>query len=93
MATFVRGGVAYEISPHVRVAAGANWSRSYPCGEIISAYRGIPPNARLAHRGSLLEHVIFMSNGIDVERNHTMTFALSYSATHSGPVGGSTPSR
>ena len=36
MANFVRGGIAYEVSEHVRVAAGANWSRSYPYGEIPS---------------------------------------------------------
>jgi hypothetical protein len=34
MANFVRGGLSYEITDHVRVAAGANWSRSYPYGEI-----------------------------------------------------------
>ena len=37
MANFVRGGLAYEITDHVRVGAGANWSRSYPYGEIPSA--------------------------------------------------------
>jgi hypothetical protein len=37
MANFVRGGIAYEITEHVRVAAGANWSRSYPYGEIPSS--------------------------------------------------------
>lgn len=37
MANFVRGGLAYEIMDHVRVAVGANWSRSYPYGEIPSA--------------------------------------------------------
>jgi hypothetical protein len=194
MANFVRGGLAHEISPHVRVAAGANWSRSYPYGEIPSAYpvderrvweqlsltheigrldvshryrleqrfrgqRNDPGVARIDFwertnrfryqvRGTLplrgdaiepgeayvaagnelfigigrnvenlldqnratvtagyrltrnwrtevsfLEHVIFKSNGIDVERNHTMTFALSYSRTPHGPVVGSTPSR
>ncbi len=36
MANFVRGGLAYEITEHVRVAVGANWSRSYPYGEIPS---------------------------------------------------------
>jgi hypothetical protein len=36
-ANFVRGGLAYEIADRVRVAAGANWSRSYPYGEIPSA--------------------------------------------------------
>jgi len=39
-----------------------------------------------------LEHVIFKSNGADVERNHTFTFALSYSRPPSRPVG-VTPSR
>jgi hypothetical protein len=38
MANFVRGGLAYEVTDHVRVAAGANWSRSYPYGEIPSSY-------------------------------------------------------
>lgn len=37
-ANFVRGGLAYAFSPQVRVAAGANWSRSYPYGEVPSAY-------------------------------------------------------
>lgn len=194
MANFVRGGLAWEISPHVRVAAGANWSRSYPYGDIPSAYavderrvweqlsltheigrldishryrleqrfRGQRDDADVARidywertnrfryqlRGTLplfgdaiepgeaylaawnelfigigrhvenvfdqnratvtvgyrltrnwrtevsfLEHVIFKSNGIDVERNHTMTLALSYSRTRPGPVVGATPSR
>jgi hypothetical protein len=38
MANFVRGGLAYEVTDHVRVAVGANWSRSYPYGELPSDY-------------------------------------------------------
>jgi hypothetical protein len=38
MANFVRSGLAYELNDHVRVAAGANWSRSYPYGELPSEY-------------------------------------------------------
>lgn len=39
-----------------------------------------------------LEHVIFKPNGTDVERNHTLTFTLSYSRPALQPVG-QTPSR
>jgi hypothetical protein len=39
-----------------------------------------------------LEHVIFKPNGTDVERNHTVTFTLSYSRPHVRPIG-VTPSR
>ena len=39
-----------------------------------------------------LEHVIFKSNGTDVERNHTVTFTLSYTRPPLRPVG-QTPSR
>ena len=37
-----------------------------------------------------MEHVVFKSNGIDVEHNHTMTFGLSYSrsAPQPAPAGG-----
>jgi hypothetical protein len=38
MANFVRGGLAYSVTEHVRVAAGANYSKSYPYGEIPAAY-------------------------------------------------------
>lgn len=37
-ALFVRGGLAYEVTDHVAVAAGANWSRSYPYGEVPISY-------------------------------------------------------
>lgn len=195
MANFVRGGLAYEVNDHVRVAAGANWSRSYPYGELPSAYpvtehrtwqqavvshdigrldvshryrleqrwRGLRNDPDVDHidywerasrfryqvKGTLpfngdgvdpgeayasasnelfvgigrnvgtnifdqnratvslgyratrnwrgevafLEHVIFKSNGIDVERNHTFTFTLSYSRPAPRPPaagGGST---
>lgn len=193
MANFVRGGLAYELTDNVRVAVGANWSRSYPYGELPSAYavtehriweqmqvsheigrldvthryrleqrfRGLRNDPNVDHtdywersnrfryqvKGTLplsgdavepgefylsasnelfigigrnvenifdqnratfsggyrltrnwrtevgfLEHVIFKSNGTDVERNHTMTFTLSYSRAPSRPIG-VTPSR
>jgi hypothetical protein len=193
-ANFVRGGLAYEITDHVRVAAGANWSRSYPYGEIPSPtttderrfweqvqvghsigrldlshryrleqrYRGrwrspdddqidswersnrfryqvkgtlplsgdgIEPGeayvsaanelfigfggkvqtlfdqdratVTLGYRmtrnwrveAGFLEHVIFKPNGTDVERNHTVTFALLYSRPAPVAVIGTTPSR
>ncbi len=38
MANFVRGALAYELTDHVRVAVGANWSRTYPYGELPVAY-------------------------------------------------------
>lgn len=38
MANFVRAGLAYEVNDNVRVAAGANYSKSYPYGEIPAAY-------------------------------------------------------
>lgn len=38
MANFVRGALAYELTDHVRIAAGANWSRTYPYGELPVAY-------------------------------------------------------
>ena len=180
MANFVRGGLAYAVTEHVRVAAGANWSKSYPYGEMPAAYavpevrfweqvqlghsigkldvshryrveqriRGLRSDPdiddtdvwarsgrfRYQVKGTLplsgdaveageaylsasneifisygenvqynifdqdratfvvgyrmnrnwrsevgfLEHVVFKSNGIDVERNHTLTFGLSY---------------
>lgn len=37
-ATFVRGGLAWELNESVRFAAGANWSRTYPYGAIPIAY-------------------------------------------------------
>lgn len=196
MANFVRGGFAYEITDHVRAAVGANWSRTYPYGEVPIAYatterrvweqlqighaigkldlshryrleqrfRGrrndpdvdqidywersnrfryqvkatlplsgddIEPGeayvsasneifigiggkvaynifdqdratASLGYRvtrnwrveAGFLEHVIFKPNGTDVERNHTLTFTLSYSRPASAlqPLG-QTPSR
>lgn len=194
MANFVRGGLAYELTDHVRVAVGANWSRTYPYGELPVAYptteRRIWQQAVVSHeigrldvshryrleqrfrgrrddpgvdhidlwersnrfryqlRGTLplsgdaiepgeayvslanelfvgigrnveynifdqnrasvslgyrltrnwrtevgfLEHVIFKANGTDVERNHTVTFTLSYSRPSLRPVG-QTPSR
>jgi hypothetical protein len=194
MANFVRGGLAYELSDHLRVAVGANWSRTYPYGELPVAYpateRRIWQQAVVSHevgrldvshryrleqrfrgrrndpavdqidfwersnrfryqvRGTLplsgdaiepgeayvslanelfvgigrnvqynifdqnragvslgyrltrtwrtevgfLEHVIFKANGTDVERNHTVTFTLSYSRPRLQPVG-QTPSR
>ena len=194
MANFVRGGLAYELTDDVRVAVGANWSRTYPYGELPADYpvterriweqlqfgheigrldlshryrleqrfrgrRNDPDVDRIDHwersnrfryqvKGTLplsgdaieageayvsaaeelfigigrnvqtnifdqnratlslgyrltrnwrtevgfLEHVIFKSNGTDVERNHTVTFTLSYSRPHAGPIG-VTPSR
>ena len=194
MANFVRGGLAYELNDHVRVAIGANWSRTYPYGELPVAYptteRRIWQQAVVSHdigrldvshryrleqrfrgrrndpevdhidswersnrfryqlKGTLplsgeaiepgeayvslanelfigigrnvqynifdgnraavslgyrltrswrtevgyLEHVIFKPNGTDVERNHTVTFTLSYSRSWLQPVG-QTPSR
>ena len=193
MANFVRGGFAWELSEHVRFAAGANWSRTYPYGELPAEYpvteRRVWQQAVVSHdigrleiahryrleqrfrgrrddpaidridswersgrfryqvKGTLplsgdaiepgeayvslanelfigigrnvenifdqnraaftvgyrvtrawrtevgfLEHVIFKSNGIDVERNHTITLALSYSRVAPRPVG-VTPSR
>jgi hypothetical protein len=194
MANFVRGGLAYEITDNVRAAVGANWSRTYPYGELPSDYpvteRRIWQQLQLSHdigrlglshryrleqrfrgrrddpevdhidhwersnrfryqvKGTLplsgdaieqgeayvslanelfvgigrnvqrnifdqnratfsvgyrltrnwrtevgfLEHVIFKPNGTDVERNHTVTFTLSYSRPHLRPIG-VTPSR
>jgi hypothetical protein len=194
MANFVRGGLAYEVNDHVRVAVGANWSRTYPYGELPADYpvteRRIWQQAVLTHdigrldvshryrleqrfRGrrndpdvdridywerssrfryqakatlplsgdaiearewyvslanelfigigknvqynvfdqnrataslgyrltrnwrsevGFLEQVIFKGNGTDVERNHTVTFTLSYSRAALQPVG-QTPSR
>ena len=194
MANFVRGGLAYAVNEHVRIAAGANWSRTYPYGELPSAYpvteRRVWQQAVISHgigrlelshryrleqrfrgrrndpdvdhidswersgrfryqvKGTLplsgdaiepgeayvslanelfigfgrhvqynlfdqnratfsvgyrltrswrtevgfLEHVIFKGNGVDVERNHTVTFSLAYSRSPLRPVG-VTPSR
>lgn len=199
MANFVRGGLAYELNDNVRVAVGANWSRTYPYGELPSEYpvterrvwqqavvshaigrldvahryrleqrfrgqrddpdidhidrwersgrfryqvkgtlplsgdaiepgeayvsvsnelfigfgRNVQYNIfdqnratfvlgyRLTHNwrteAGFLEHVIFKGNGTEVERNHTFTFALSYSRPPSRSQGsapaGVTPSR
>lgn len=38
-AFFARAGIAYTVSEHVRVAAGANRSESWPYGELPIAYR------------------------------------------------------
>jgi hypothetical protein len=38
MANFIRAGLAYAVNEHVRVAAGGNYSKSYPYGEIPSPY-------------------------------------------------------
>lgn len=38
-AFFARAGIAYTVSQHVRVAAGANRSESWPYGELPIAYR------------------------------------------------------
>jgi hypothetical protein len=35
-----------------------------------------------------MEHIVFRSNGVDVEHNHTLTFGLSYSRPAPGPVPG-----
>jgi hypothetical protein len=194
MANFVRGGLAYELNDHLRVALGANWSRTYPYGALPVAYptterrvwqqvvvsheigrldvshryrleqrfrgrrddpavdhidnwersnrfryqlkgtlplsgdgiepgeayvslanelfvgigRNVQYNVFDQNRATLslgyrltrswrtevglLEHVIFKPNGTDVERNHTVTFTLSYSRPRLRPVG-QTPSR
>ena len=195
MANFVRGGLAYEITDDVRVAVGANWSRTYPYGELPADYpvmerrfweqvqlsheigrfdvshryrleqrfRGrrndpdvdqidywersnrfryqvkgtVPLSGDVIEPGELylsasneifigigskvqynifdqdratfsvgyrltrnwrtevgfLEHVIFKSNGTDVERNHTLTLTLSYSRPPALRPIGVTPSR
>jgi hypothetical protein len=195
MANFVRGGLAYEITDDVRFAVGANWSRTYPYGELPSDYpvterrfweqlqvghelgrldvshryrleqrfrgrrndpdvdqidswerssrfryqvkgtlplrgdaveprepyvslsnelfvgigRNVQTNIFDQNRATFavgyrltrnwrtevgfLEHVIFKSNGTDVERNHTVTFTLSYSRPPALRPIGVTPSR
>lgn len=55
MANFVRGGLAYEVNEHVRVAAGANWSRSYPYGETLSDY---PVTERRVWEQLVLSHEV-----------------------------------
>lgn len=55
MANFVRGGLAYEVSDAVRVAFGANWSRSYPYGELPSAY---PVTERRTWQQAVISHDI-----------------------------------
>ena len=55
MANFVRGGLAYEVNDHVRVAVGANWSRSYPYGELPADY---PVTERRIWEQVVLSHEI-----------------------------------
>jgi hypothetical protein len=52
-ASFIRGGVAYEFSPHVRMAVGANWSRTYPYGAVPIAY---PTTERRIWQQVVLSH-------------------------------------
>ena len=52
-AVFVRGGLAYELTDHVTVAAGANWSRSYPYGEVPIAY---PSDERRVWQQAVVTH-------------------------------------
>jgi hypothetical protein len=190
MANFVRAGLAYEVTDHVRIAVGGNYSKSYPYGEIPSPYpvpewrmweqvqvghsigkfdlthryrleqrsRGLrsdpdvdnadvwtrtgrfryqvkgtlplsgddvePGEAYLSFANEIfisygesvqynifdqdraafvfgyrmnrnwrvetgfMEHIVFKSNGIDVEHNHTMTFGLSYTRPAPRPAQG-----
>lgn len=55
MANFVRGGLAYELNDYVRVAVGANWSRTYPYGELPSAY---PVTERRVWQQAVVSHSI-----------------------------------
>ncbi len=55
MANFVRGGLAYGIGEHVRVAVGANWSRTYPYGELPSDY---PVTERRTWEQAVISHSI-----------------------------------
>lgn len=54
-ANFIRGGIAYAFSPNVRVAAGANWSRTYPYGALPVAY---PTTERRTWQQVVLSHDI-----------------------------------
>ena len=53
MANFVRGGLSYEINEHVRVAVGANWSRTYPYGELPAEY---PVTERRVWQQAVVSH-------------------------------------
>ena len=55
MANFVRGGLAYEINDHVRVAVGANWSRTYPYGELPAEY---PVTERRIWQQAVVSHEV-----------------------------------
>jgi len=55
MANFVRGGLAYEVNDNVRVAAGANWSRSYAYGELPADY---PVTERRVWQQAIVAHAI-----------------------------------
>jgi len=55
MANFVRGGLAYEINEHVRVAVGANWSRTYPYGELPADY---PVTERRVWQQAVVSHEV-----------------------------------
>ena len=55
MANFVRGGLAYEVNDHVRVAVGANWSRTYVYGELPAAY---PVTERRIWQQAVVSHDI-----------------------------------
>jgi uncharacterized protein DUF2490 len=55
MANFVRGGLAYEVNDHVRVAVGANWSRTYSYGELPADY---PVTERRIWQQVVLSHDI-----------------------------------
>lgn len=52
-ASFIRGGIAYALSPQVRVAVGANWSRTYPYGALPVTY---PTTERRTWQQLLLSH-------------------------------------
>lgn len=55
MANFVRGGLAYALNDNVRVAVGANWSRTYPYGELPSDY---PVTERRLWQQAVVSHAI-----------------------------------
>ena len=55
MANFVRGGLAYEVNDNVRVAVGANLSRTYPYGELPVDY---PVTERRLWEQAVVSHVI-----------------------------------
>jgi hypothetical protein len=54
-ANFIRGGLAYEFSPQLRAAVGANWSRTYPYGAVPIAY---PATERRTWQQVVLSHDI-----------------------------------